>query len=101
MVISWLTIDEVKIIMKFEMNAGNYAGMLEHTTPAIGKSELIAKMQTWEHTAPDAYEIYAHVFADRVEIWQDLFLLTDRGADAVLKVIDGELIRMRIPHGCP
>ena len=35
--------------MKFEMNAENHARMLEYTTPAIGKSELIAKMQVVPH----------------------------------------------------
>ena len=91
--------------MKFGLSAGKNAKLVESTPVGFldkkAHGKLIAKMQAWEHTAPDLYEIYAYVFADRVEIWQDLFLLTDRGADAVLKVIDGELIRMRIPHGCP
>ena len=91
--------------MKFGLSAGKNAKLVESTPVGfLGKKahgELIAKMQTWERTAPDSYEIYAHVFDDRIEIWQDLFLLSDRGADAVFKVVDGKLIRMRIPHGCP
>lgn len=84
--------------MEFELTAGEAAKTLkvwEKTGMHPTNVEIILEMGRYK--SPDSYELYVFRYADRVELRQDLFLLSDRGAERVEKLIDGRLTEVKIP----
>lgn len=82
--------------MEYELTAGKQAKTLkvwEKTPPT--NVEIIAEMGKWEK--PTDYEFYVFRYDDRVELRQDLFLLSDRGAEKIEKLIRGTLTEVRVP----
>ena len=82
--------------MEYELTAGKQAKTLkvwEKTNPT--NVEIIAEMGKWEK--PTDYEFYVFRYPEKVELWQDLFLLSDRGAAQIEKLIDGRLTEVPVP----
>lgn len=90
--------------MNFELNAGKEAKCLKIWDKTPTNIEIINEIfhphgsPRHPHGLPEGYELYVFRFSNRVELWQDLFLLSDHGAEKVEKLVDFELVEIRIPN---
>jgi ATP-dependent Lon protease len=83
--------------MEYELTAGKLAKTLkvwEKTNPT--NVEIIAEMGKFQK--PTDYEFYVFRYSKKVELRQDLFLLSDRGSERIEKLIDGRLTEVRVPN---
>ncbi len=82
--------------MKYELNAGEKAKTLKVWDKKQPTNiEIVNEM--WKYEKPTDYEFYVFRYPDRVELRQDLFLLSDRGAAKIEKLIHGSLTEVRVP----
>ncbi len=81
--------------MKYELNAGEKAKTLKVWEKTPTPIEIIC--ETTKHELPAEYDFYVFRYSDRVELRQDLFLLSDRGAEKIEKLIHGSLTEVRVP----
>lgn len=82
--------------MKFELNAGEKAKTLKVWEKSPTPIEIIC--ETTKHELPSEYEFYVFRYDDRVELRQDLYLLSDRGAEKIEKLIHGSLTEVKVPN---
>lgn len=82
--------------MKYELNAGEKAKTLKTWDKTPTPIEIIC--ETTKHELPAEYEFYVFRYPDRVELRQDLYLLSDRGAEKIEKLIHGSLTEVQIPN---
>lgn len=81
--------------MKYELNAGKLAKTLKTWDKKQPTDiEIINEMWKWEK--PTDYDFYVFRYPDRVELRQDLFLLSDRGAEKIEKLIHGSLTEVKV-----
>lgn len=82
--------------MKFELNAGEKAKTLKTWDKQPTPIEIIC--ETTKHELPAEYDFYVFRYSDRVELRQDLYLLSDRGAEKIEKLIHGTLTEVKVPN---
>ena len=83
--------------MKYELNAGKHAKTLKVWDKKQPTNiEIVNEMWKWEK--PTDYDFYVFRYSDRVELRQDLYLLSDRGAVKIEKLIHGSLTEVRVPN---
>ena len=82
--------------MKYELNAGKLAKTLKTWEKQPTPIEIIVEIG--RHELPPEYEFYVFRYSDRVELRQDLYLLSDRGAAKVEKLIHGSLTEVKVPN---
>lgn len=82
--------------MRFELNAGEKAKTLKIWEKQPTPIEIIC--ETTHHELPADYNFYIFRYSNRVELRQDLFLLSDRGAEKIEKLIHGSLTEVRVPN---
>ncbi len=81
--------------MKYELNAGEKAKTLKVWDKKQPTNiEIVNEM--WKYEKPTDYEFYVFRYSDRVELRQDLFLLSDRGAEKIEKLIHGSLTEVKV-----
>lgn len=83
--------------MNFELNVGKQAKLLKTWDKTPTNIEIMNEI-FHQHETPEGYELYVFRFENRVELWQDLFLLSDHGAEKIEKLVDFELVEVRIPN---
>ncbi len=81
--------------MNFEFNAGEKAKCLKVWEKPPTNIEIVNEI--FKNELPESYEAYVFRFENRVELWQDLFLLSDKGAEKVEKLVNCELVEVRVP----
>ncbi len=84
--------------MNFEFNAGEQAKCLKIWDKTPTNIEIMNEIFHPHGKTPEGYELYVFRFENRVELWQDLFLLSDKGAEKVEKLVNCELVEVRIPN---
>ena len=82
--------------MKYELNAGKLAKTLKVWEKQPTPIEIIC--ETTKHELPAEYDFYVFRYSNRVELRQDLYLLSDRGAEKIEKLIHGSLTEIKVPH---